>query len=75
MKRPKVFNETGFEPLPVHPGFYSIEVDEQGRRAGCLNLFGCLFWTGCLPITIFALAVPLLLLFMLIESILGVTPA
>ena len=69
MKKPKVFNDTGFEPLPVNPGFYSISVDEHGKRAGCLNAFGCLFWIGCLPLTIFALVVPLMLLFMVLQQL------
>ena len=69
MKKPKVFNDTGFVDFPASPGFTTINVDENGNKAGCLNAFGCLFWFAFFPFVIFALVVPLMLLFMVLQQL------
>jgi hypothetical protein len=70
----KVIRDSGFQDFAGYPGWYGIEVDENGNRAkGPINfwaLFGLVFH----PLILFILAIglPLMVLFWFIEELLGV---
>lgn len=69
----RILREQGFEPLAGYPGWYGIEVDEQGKRAGPVNWFNLLMLPFH-PLVLFILAIgmPLVLVFWFIEELLGV---
>ncbi len=72
-KHGPILRKTGFKDIPLYPGFMSIEVDENGKEAGPINWAGFLAYTGFAVILF--VGVPLLLVvFMVIEALLGVSP-